>query len=259
MPAPATTPRPDSNRLPTLADMSLRQQERGLVLGGVGTGKSTLADLLGQDFIHRYAAKHARRLILDSKPRYRAEHTVNGAPAKRRYKGWSHGAFIPGSVLVDDPDDLELAWKTGARTVIVSGESQRDIPRLAYAAELFLKQARASRPQLLQVDETCDFFHTNGSPIGGNDSLIRVARAGRERGCGGLYGSQRTKGIPPTLMEEMTRLYCFRVDYKADIKRVQEMGAPPFPMPTKKHQFMYWWKEDYDRVWGPYRLNLEAA
>lgn len=226
------------------------------MVGGVGVGKSSLMDLLGAEFVHRYRARGGRRLILDSKPRYRAQWTAQGVSAARRYKSWDHGPLIPGSVVVEDPADLVLAWKTGARTVICQGESSTDIPRLTAVASAFLADSRASRPQLAQIDETCDFFHTNGSSRGGDDTIIRLARAGRERGTAALYGAQRTMGIPATLMEEMTRLYCLRIDYKKDAKRLQEMGAPPFAMPTEKYEFMYWTKDDYANMWGPYKLAV---
>ena len=84
--------------------------------------------------------------------------------------------------------------------------------------------------------------------------LARVARAGRERGCGLLAGSQRTRGIPATLMSELTKLYRFRLDYVADAKRFGEMGAPEMANPTREHVFWYWTKDSYTRAWGPYRL-----
>lgn len=241
-----------------LEQISLRQRERGFVVGGTDTGKSTLADMLGAEFIERYAAQDARRLILDTKPRYRAEFTARGGPAKRRYKAWDHGPALGGSVVVDEPGDLKLAWETGYRTAIAqgNGDDPSVIARLSATAATFLESSRTGRPQLLQVDESMDFFHANGAPIGGNNALVRTARAGRERGTSGLYCSQRTKNIPAQLMSEMSRLYCFRLDFKADARRLEEMGAPPFPLPTKTQQFMYWWKGDYEHVWGPYKLNL---
>lgn len=241
-----------------LTRLSLRERERGFVCGGTDSGKSTLADFLGADFVARYAGRGGRRLILDSKPRYRAEYTVQGYKAARRYRHWAHGPLIPGSVVLDDPADLRLAWQTGARTVIAQGSSERpaDIRRLVLTAQAFLDDSRASRPQLLQVDETLDFFHGNGAPRGGEDTITKSARAGRERGTAGLYCSQRTKGLPVTLMGELSRLYAFRIDYMADARRFQEMGAPPFGLPRREHEFVYWWKADYQRVWGPYKLAL---
>lgn len=233
----------------------LRRDERAFCVGGVGTGKSELSERLARLFCAHYARLGARRLIVDSKPRFRAEYTAQGTSAKRRYRKWSHGQYIPGSVVADDPRDLGLAFDQ-SNTVIVQGQGAKDIPRLVSSVEWFLEHSRHSRPQLVQIDETMDFYHQNGSPIGGNDAIVRTARAGRERGTSGLYCAQRTRGIPVTLMEEMDRLYALRIDAKGDAKRLQEMGAPEFALPSEKQQFMYWWKGDYSHVWGPYRLDL---
>lgn len=257
---------------PTLARLSLdriavRDQERGFVCGGTDSGKSTLMDELGAWFVHHYAARHARRLILDSKPRYRAQWTAAGTPASRRYRRWAHGAAVPGSVVVDEPEQLELAWRTGARTVIAQCDSRAELARLVSTAAVFLADSRASRPQLLQVDETLDFYHSNGSPRGGNDVLERASTGGRERGTAALYGAQRTRGIPPALMGMMSRLYAFRIDYRADAKRYAEMGAPERArgllwVPAHEHEFYYWWKGDrahpreYHTVYGPLILAL---
>lgn len=254
--APASVP---------LDRISLRERERGFVVGGVDSGKSTLMDVLGAEFVRRYHARGGRRLILDSKPRYRAQWTVHGHPASRRYRKWSHGRAIPGSVVVDDPRDLKLAWQTGARTVIAQCESDAEIARLVATAKAFLDDSRAARPQLLQVDETCDFFHQNGAPRGGSDTIAKSARAGRERGTAGCYGSQRTKGIPTVLLSEMSRLYALRIDYRLDAKRLPEMGAPIGPDYVDQvgpHEFFYWWKGDkahpqaYRTLYGPYTLAL---
>lgn len=227
-----------------------------MVIGGTGSGKSTLADQLGSDFDRRYTRKGGRRLVIDSKPRYRAEWTVRGKAAAGRYAKWGHGPMIPGSVVVDEPEQLDMAWKMGARVVIVQGEGELD--RLGATALRFYRQANARRPQLLQVDETLDFYHGNGAfrPRVGMDVFSQVARAGRERGMGGLYGSQRTKGLPAVLMSELTKLWAFRLDNVEDSKRYREMGAPPFPNPTEKHVFYYWTKDDYPTAYGPYKLTL---
>lgn len=236
--------------------ISLRKSERGLIVGGTGSGKSTLADALRQDFVRRYYAAGGRCLVLDSKPRYRAQFTANGLDASRRYRTWSHGQPIKDSVVVDDPGQLAMAWKSGARTVIAQCDGANEIPRLTATAAAFLASSTAKRPQLLYVDETMDFFHGNGAPIGGNDALVRAARAGRERGTAAMYSSQRTHGIPATIMEELERLYCMRIDYKRDQKRFQEMGAPDFDIPKQPYEFKYWYKGDYTKVWGPYKLEI---
>jgi hypothetical protein len=239
----------------SLERISLRRRERGFLAGGTEVGKTALSDKLGQDFVWRYRELNGRQHISDTKPRYRAEWLPNGLPAKRRYKDWDHGAFIPGSVLVSNPDELKQAQKLGYRTTICSTEewhqSQDDCIRA------FHESARAGRPQLLRVDETGDHFHGNGMPRG-TGKLVVVARAGAERGESALYCSQRTKGISPALLAMMNRLYAFRMDNAGDAKRFEEFGCPlqPDELPTDVHLFKYWWKGDYHRVWGPYYLDF---
>lgn len=252
---PASSPATSSGPLP-LDRIELRHKERFLAVGGTESGKSTLLDTLGAAFLIRYAARKPRRLILDSKPRYRAQWTAHRTPAARRYRGWDHGPVIPNSVVVDDPAELDLAWKTGASTVIVQCESRRDLPRLLAAADAFLRSSRAGRPQVLQVDETGDFYHSNGSPRDGNDVLERAARAGRERGTACLFGNQRTKGMAEPIMSQITKIACFRLDAAGDVKRLHEMGMPRFVMPLRPHVFVYWTKAAYTDVWGPFRLTI---
>lgn len=235
--------------------LTLRERERGLLIGGTGSGKSTLADVLGSDWDRRYARKGGRRLVVDTKPRYHAQWQVNGVEAKRRYKGW-RGTFIPGSVVVDDPRDLALAWQLGHRVVIVQGEGARDAARVIATVREFYRQANGSRPQLVQIDECLDLYHGNGVARGGDDVVTQCARAGRERGVALLAGSQRTRQLPATLMSEMSKLWAFRLDYTADAKRFREFGCPEFTNPSKPHVFHYWTKDDYPTVFGPYKLAL---
>lgn len=237
----------------TIGRISLRRNESGLLAGGTQVGKSTLSDELAADYLHRYPK--SRELLLDTKPRYQAEYLPNGMPAKRLYRKWDHGAYLPGSMLVESPEDLRRCYQLGYRRAIV--QSKGWAPKHDVIADAFLEDSRRGRPQLLRVDETCDHFHGNGMPKGAG-SVVVVSRAGAERGTGGLYCTQRTKGISGHLMEHMFRLWAFRLDNTADAKRFAEFGAPPFPLPTEVGSFMYWTKLDYYRVHGPYRLILNG-
>lgn len=245
-----------------LSQISLRQRERGFVLGGTEAGKSYLADYLGQDFVARYEGAGGRRLILDSKPRYRAQWMVNGLSAARRYRRWSHGEAVPGSVLVEHPDQLERAFRMGS-TAIAQGERSGDVAQLVACASRFVDDSRASRPQLLQVDELMDFYHGNGSPrltVRGDDPIVRAVRAGRERGTACLYCSQRTKGIPAQVMQELAKCYLFLLDNEDDAKRLQEMGAPRTMIPPRRERmFLYWTKLDRARIYGPYFVDSGRA
>lgn len=235
-----------------LGRLSLRERENAFLAGGTQVGKSTLSDQLWRDFLHRYYRRDARVHISDTKPRYKAEWLPNGRSAKHLYKEWSHGEFVPGSVLVETPADMDMAWRNGFRITVCS--SKRWAPKQDACIVHFDEKASRKRPQLLVVDETKDHFFGNGM-WRGTGALVDVARSGNERGIGGLYCSQRTKGISGDLLEMMRRLYAFRLDNRTDAKRFQEFGAPAFDLPTKKYRFRYWWKEDYDRVWGPYQLE----
>jgi len=237
------------------SEISLHERERAFLLGGTGSGKTTLEEMLIADFYGRY--RTSRTLILDSKPRFRAEFFTNGLSAKRVFKHWKPGATIPGSVLIRTADQLDDAWRLGARIVIAQCERQTERYRLVEAAERFYNDARHSRPQLLCVDETADFFHLNGSPIGGSDALVRVARSGRERGTAALYCSQRAKSIPSSIIEELTQLYLFVLDGRADLKRCVEMGAPEWiEPPANAYEFMLWSKRARQNVYGPFQVAL---
>lgn len=236
-------------------EISLRERERGLLLGGTGSGKTTLEEMLIADFSNRYAP--SRILILDSKPRFRAEFFTNGASAKRVFKHWKPSETLPGSVLIREASQLDDAWRLGARIVIAQCERQDERYRLVEAAEKFYNEARHSRPQLLCVDETADFFHMNGAPIGGSDALVRIARSGRERGTAAFYCSQRAKSIPSSIIEELTQLYLFVLDGRADLKRCIEMGAPEWiEPPDNLHEFMLWTKRDRRNIYGPFQVAL---
>jgi hypothetical protein len=236
-------------------EISLRERERGFLLGGTGSGKTTLEEFLIADFSNRYES--SRILILDSKPRFRAEYFANGLPAKRAFKHWKPSSTIPGSVLIREASQLEDAWRLGARIVVAQCERQAERYRLVECAEKFYNTARHTRPQLMCVDETADFFHQNGAPIGGSDALVRIARSGRERGTAALYCSQRAKSIPSSIIEELTQLYLFVLDGRADLKRCVEMGAPEWIEPPEDpFEFMLWSKRDRKHVYGPFQVAL---
>jgi hypothetical protein len=236
-----------------IGQISLRQNENGLCAGGTQVGKSTLSDVLWRDFLHRYYSKGARVHISDTKPRYRAEFLPNGRKAAHLYKKWGHGPTVKGSVLVETPADMDLAWQLGYRITIC--QSKRWSEKQDVCLNHFDEESKRGRPQLAVIDETKHHFYGNGMPRG-TGALINIAQAGNERGGGGLYCTQRTQGIAPELLEHMRRLYAFRMDNVKDAKRFQEFGAPPFVLPTTPHRFKYWNKYDYYRVWGPYNLTL---
>lgn len=226
-----------------LEAIGLRKAERGLLVGGTGCGKSTLAEFLLQQFLDDYPK--ARLLVVDSKPRFRAAHLTTGMSARKLYRHWDHGAQLPNSMLLDfgaNPNDaLNNAWRHG-RVALAQTDGTSQIPWSVDVIASFLAQARASRPQLIYIDEGLDFFHSNSAARGGSDAILRTARAGRERGCSLLLATQRPPGIPVQVRSELTKLYLFRLDYAEDVKGLGEMGYPyrDNPAPDDDRIFRFW-------------------
>jgi hypothetical protein len=79
--------------LPTI---NLPRAQRGILVGCVGSGKSTL----GTELVRRFLQDEPRALVglIDSKPRYRAEWSINGT--RMRYHDWAAGDTLAGSVAL---------------------------------------------------------------------------------------------------------------------------------------------------------------
>lgn len=234
--------------------------EHGLCIGGTGSGKSTLAEQLIRSYLQLHPRGHV--VILDSKPRFRAQLYPNGTKIRRLYKGWAHGTSLPGSVRVTTPEEYDLARKLGARLIIAQSLDLRDepnYPMLAHIARHAMNKAKLTEPRLIVVDETLDFFGPNGQPVRGvRYNLARIARGGRELGVSGLFLSQRVKGIPAQLREALTKLWLFRFDNPEDVKLLADAGAPVeiLDTPTADYIFLHWTKHNRRQVYGPMRLGL---
>lgn len=228
-----------------LRTIGLVRGERSLLLGGTRSGKSTLAEYLIREFLRKYPK--ARILVVDSKPRFRAEFNLDGTPAARRYKRWSHGPVLSGSMRLPEMCDpkaaLDAAWKL-THVVVAQTDDERMRGWQAQVVRAFFRESRASIPYLVYVDETLDFYSMNGSPVGGTDSIRQCARSGGEKGLALLCGSQRPRGIPVQLLSEVSTVYLFHLDFIDDMKYLGEMGYPwkAFPAPVRDHVFWYWSK-----------------
>lgn len=238
----------------------LHRNERGFIAGGTGTGKTFSEELFTLGFVNEYKAQNALALILDSKPRFRAQWLETGVSARRLYRKWDHGKVMPGSYLVNlrDPrGSMRASYDLGARIFVASASRQSEFGLLLQAAERFFEDARASQPRLLVVDEFMDFFHRNGSPIEGNDIILRTIRAGRELAVSVLSASQRTHQIPIQAMSEATKFYVFRLDNLNDLKHMQQSGGLPqkYAAPTKDRVFLFYDKPQ--RVGATVKLRVD--
>lgn len=250
-----------------LSQISLRsvsgEGDRAIICGGTRSGKSSLAAgspsvpferSLIYDFAHRY--KKSRILIVDTKPRFRAQWTADGRGARRVYRKWRYGQPIPDSVLVAPAvkGDLERAWRRG--NVAICQGTANDATLIAYTMHEFLDSADGKIPLLMYVDEAMDFYGPTGLPLPrtGNP-ILQAMRAGGERNVSELIATQRAKFISGQLWELLERLYLFRLELPGDMKRIQEMGVPPgLTAPDENHIFKYFSKLERKKVFGPYKI-----
>src|SRR5947208_3462555 len=92
--------------MPTWDDIRIQRNERGFIAGGTGAGKTFLAELQIQGYVNEYKKQNGIALILDSKPRFRAQWLETGISASRLYRKWDHGKPLKNSYLVNINDPM---------------------------------------------------------------------------------------------------------------------------------------------------------
>jgi len=244
-----------------VADIALHTADRGILIGASGTGKSTLAAHMLAAFRRGYPK--ARILVLDTKPRWRAETMADGTNTRRFYQAFAKGDMIPGSLTMGTTTDWGLCWDKDinpTQTVIaqrLKGSQRANVAFQIQCAERFFMSQRANRESLLYIDEGMDFFSTSGSAFG-SDIVQRCFRAGREKNLTTLIGVQRPKGINLQCLTETNWCALFRINYTDDVKRLWEMGWPKdMGPPTFDQKFAFrLWREGSPQA-PLYRLNRE--
>lgn len=189
----------------TLGEIAPHKADRALIIGGTRSGKSTL-----MDWFMRYMMKerpNVQILLLDSKPRFRAEierfgpGNRFGRLADKRYADWESGPVIPHScrIDIDSPNPLEGYWpKDGRykpfRVAIAQTEDPARRRRLLEIADNWYAVRSRGADRVLAIDELLDYYHRNTISVhSSRDVPLKVVRAGGERGFGALYGAQRPK------------------------------------------------------------------
>lgn len=227
--------------------IGLKSSDRGILIGASRTGKSTLANELLRLFHVEYPG--CRRLILDTKPRWRAARLPTGQTTRRYYRDFVKGDTVEGSMLLKDPRDWQLVWDQDvnpAQAVVVQNHNLSDRANMQlqlWAAEKFFRSVKADVPSLIYFDEGMDFFNVSGGAVGHSDIVQRCFRAGGEKGLTSLVGVQRPKGINPQLLTETSWCALFRIQFTEDVKRLWEMGWPrdaPVPTFDQPHAFRLW-------------------
>ncbi len=246
-----------AQEIQTLEAIAIPKNGRALLVGKTGSGKSVLAEQLIRHW--RRTQPHPRILIVDSKPRFRASHELNGMLANRRYKKWGYGAYVDRSVVlpagVHVRHAMQQTWRLGFDTAIAQINNLSHTGWLEAAIGWFYEDADAGHQQLVYIDEAADFFGTSGT-YGRGNSIVQAVRSGRERGVAVAASTQRPKGIPKSAITETSKLYLFKLAYRSDMDHLQEMGLPEEIMPpSRKHDFVHF--DNDSEEWGVYRLRLE--
>lgn len=231
-----------------------KKAPRAYCVGMTGSGKSTLMEVLMWNYINQYSQKDnpVRTLIIDTKPRFKAELELNGLKTETtgRYKKWDieGSGVVQGSYVLPrnlrPKYELDQMWKLGGTVGIVQAESKDEWHELIGYSKHFFEGYGAKYPRLLVVDELADFYEKR--TLG--DIFQRIARNGRERDFAFIAGSQRPRKVPLETMTEMLRLYLFELDYDEDFRHIIQFGLPWQQLPRVQveqqkphgHTFYMW-------------------
>jgi len=144
-----------------ISDLTPAEGEREGIFGGTRSGKSSYMDWQIREIQH--SRPDAMQILVDSKPRYRAE-TVRGPFRKGRrnaahlYTSWAKGPVLPNSVAIDLWDDKPFAnlFRPGEVVILQSGESA-DWKRMLALLDAFVRANFKGRERRVVVDECLDF------------------------------------------------------------------------------------------------------
>jgi hypothetical protein len=238
-----------------LGDISLHVGERGLALGMTRTGKSTLATQIIETWRLEYPK--ATTLIIDTKPRYKAEYELNGMKAMWRYRSWDWGEFVPGSVTLrlgpDIRSEIHLAQSLGYKVIIAQTAKRAEYPLLTHAMQCCFEDRKRNSQLFVYVDELGGLVRNIPRQYVG--TIVSVITGGGEKSVGFLGAAQRPRWIPIEAMESMTKLYWFKTPFGEDVKHLANMGVPRTAKPPKAYYTFYFFDRLSERQ-GYFRLSL---
>ena len=224
--------------------------ERVITAGKSRSGKSSLIDWE----IREIQAKRptCMQILIDSKPRFRAEKIRgpvsfrNRRDASKLYTSWTKGPVVPNSVVVPiwDEHPFRGLWNENNpnEVAIMQSGDAADWKRMLVLLTAFSNAHIRDRERRIVVDETLDFYNRNTWGIGGtNDPIYRVARAGGERSIGLELGAHRIHGIPPLVLNMLSRINLFHLASDNDLKHLRDsVGIKDAESPKGDFVFRQW-------------------
>lgn len=215
-----------------LADIAPKRAERVVVTGGTRSGKSCLTD-----FIMRYlmsAFLTMEIILLDTKPRFRAEKTTYGRSAEGHYASWRKGPLVPHSVRIDldSSHPMRRAFRNDTRVAILQssrpgGSTVAERLRILDIAYTWWSNRDNGNPRFIIADEGMHFYRKNGYSIETKQNLfMEIAQTGGELDTGMIFETQLLRSIDSMILDHLSRLYLYYLRDSRDIKRLFEIGVP---------------------------------
>lgn len=221
-----------------------KRAARVVVAGGTRCGKSCLTD-----WQIRYLVRMIPKielLLLDTKPRFRAEYTPMGFSAASHYKKWRKGPVVPGSIRVDldSSSPMRRVFRDDRRIAIMQSSSaggSTPAERLAilHAAYEWWRNRANANPRFIVADEGMHFYRKNGYCIdSARDLFHEVSQTGGELDTGMIFETQLLRGIDSMILDHVSMLYAYFMRDERDIKRLYEIGVPkPYIQPEEDYAF----------------------
>jgi len=227
--------------------------ERVVTAGTSRTGKSSMMDWEIREV--QQLRPTCMQLLMDTKPRFRAEKTRgpvsyrNRRDASKLYESWARGPVVPNSVVVPiwDEHPFRGLWNPSNPNEIAimqSGE-ENDWKRMLQLMDAFVKAQIKDRERRIVFDEVLDFYQRNTWGIAGkSDPIYRTARAGGERSIGLELGAHRLHGLPPLVLNMISRVNLFHLSDDGDLVHLRRsVGIKDAVSPDGGYVFRQWKKE----------------
>jgi hypothetical protein len=199
------------------------------------------------------------QVLVDTKPRFRAEKQrgrvlagvsasyKNRKPAGKLYEHWAKGPVVPNSVLVPlwDAHPFKGLWNRDnpSEVAILQSGDAKDWPRMLQLLIAYCAAQIKDRERRMVVDEVLDFYNRQTFGIAGHsqDVFYRTARAGGERSIGIELGAHRVHGIPPLILNMLSRVNLFHLSDDSDLVHLRRsVGIKDAESPTGDFVFRQW-------------------